>query len=119
MTVAGEVVGAALLAATSAIHLYLWATGYREIPTIGSLFLVQGIAGAGIAVALVIWRRLVTVVAGAGFMVASIAGLLASVHVGLFGFMEALAAPYVGLALAVEGSGAVVLLAVGAGLRHR
>jgi hypothetical protein len=102
-------VGAALVATTAAIHLHLWAAGYRNIPTIGPLFLFQGIAGAAIAVALVAWRRLVTVVAAAGFMIATIGGLLLSVYVGLFGFTDTLSAPFAGLSLAVESAGAVVL----------
>lgn len=40
------VIGSALLAASSGIHLELWSMGYRTIPTIGLLFLVQVIAGA-------------------------------------------------------------------------
>ena len=108
----GVVVGAALVATTAAIHLHLWASGYRDIPTIGPLFLFQGIAGAAIAVALVAWRRLITVVAAAGFMIATIGGLLLSVYVGLFGFTDTLSAPFAGLSLAVESVGAVVLGAV-------
>jgi hypothetical protein len=107
-------VGAALVATTGAIHLHLWASGYRTIPTIGPLFLFQGIAGAVIAVLLVVWRRLATVLAAAGFMIATIGGLLLSVYVGLFGFMDTLTAPFAGLSLAVESAGTVVL-AVAAG----
>ncbi|HWC38277.1 MAG TPA: hypothetical protein VG476_07100 [Acidimicrobiales bacterium] len=102
-------VGAALVATTGAIHLHLWAAGYRTIPTIGPLFLFQGIAGASIAVAVVVARRLLAVVAAAGFLVATIGGLLLSVYVGLFGFMDTLAAPFAGVSLAVESIGAVVL----------
>ncbi|HEY1633526.1 MAG TPA: hypothetical protein VGF64_02125 [Acidimicrobiales bacterium] len=106
------VVGAALVATTGAIHLHLWASGYRTIPTIGPLFLFQGIAGAVLAVVLVVWRRLLTVVAAAGFMIATIGGLLLSVYVGLFGFTDTLAAPFAGMSLGVESAGAVVLGAI-------
>ena len=119
----GLVVGAALALATAAIHLDLWATGYRNIPTIGPLFLFQGIMAALLAAALLGWRRLITVVVAAGFLVATIGGLLLSVYVGLFGFMDSLAAPYAGASLVVEGAGAVVLGLVGsmliAGHVHR
>src|SRR6202044_3640621 len=87
----GIVIGSALLAASSAIHLELWSTGYRTIPTIGPLFLVQVIAGALLAVLLLLSRRLLMVAAAAGFMIATIGGLLLSVCVGLFGFMDSLA----------------------------
>jgi hypothetical protein len=46
-------------------------------------------------------------------LIATIGGLLASVYVGLFGFMDSLAAPYAGLSLGVESAGAVVLAVVG------
>ena len=112
----GLLVGSAMLASSGAIHLQLWAMGYRSIPTIGPLFLVQGIAGVLLAVVLVLWRRLGIVVAGAGFMVATIGGLLVSVNFGLFGFMDTLAAPYAGLSLLFETAGVVVLGLVGCAL---
>jgi hypothetical protein len=87
--------------------------GYRTIPTIGPLFLLQGIVGVLLAVLLLIWRRLLVVVAGAGFMVATVGGLLVSVNFGLFGFMDTFAAPYAGLSVVLEVTGAVVLGVVG------
>jgi hypothetical protein len=109
----GIVIGSALLAASSAIHLELWSESYRTIPTIGPLFLVQVIAGTLLAVLLLLSRRLLMVAAAAGFMIATIGGLLLSVYVGLFGFMDSLAAPYADLSLGVEIAGAVVLGAIG------
>ena len=109
----GFVIGSALLASSGAIHLQLWAMGYRRIPTIGPLFLLQGIAGVLLAVVLLLWRRLLVVVAGAGFMVATIGGLLVSVKFGLFGFRDTFAAPYAGLSVVLESAGAVVLGVVG------
>src|SRR5580704_19276371 len=117
----GLVVGSALLASSGAIHLQLWAMGYRTIPTIGPLFLLQGIAGVLLAVLLLLWRRLLVVAAAAGFMVATIGGLLVSVNFGLFGFMDTFAAPYAGLSVVLEAAGAVVLGVVGTvlALGHR
>ncbi|HEX6475973.1 MAG TPA: hypothetical protein VF005_01765 [Acidimicrobiales bacterium] len=104
--------GAALAAASGAIHLHLWADlGYRTIPTIGPLFLFQGIAGVVLAVILAASRRLLAAVATAGFMVATIGGFLLSIYVGLFGFMDTLAAPWAGVSLVVESVGTVVLCA--------
>lgn len=37
-------VGAALVAASAGIHGHLWASGYRNIPTIGTMFLLQAMA---------------------------------------------------------------------------
>ena len=107
--VLGLVVGSALVAASSAIHLELWSTGYRTIHVIGPLFLIQGLAGALLAVLLLLSRRLLVVALAAGFMIATIGGLLLSISVGLFGFMDTLAAPYAGLSLGMESAGAIVL----------
>jgi hypothetical protein len=93
-TVALRVSGAALLIATAAIHLDLYVTGYRTIPTIGWLFLLQVIAAFGLGVAvLAIGGRLVkggrlAAAAGAGFALATLGGYLLSVWIGLFGFKE-------------------------------
>jgi predicted lipoprotein with Yx(FWY)xxD motif len=80
--------GAGLLIATAAIHLDLYLTGYRTIPTIGWLFLLQVIAAfvLGAAVA-VLGSRLVDA-AGAGFALATLGGYLLSIWIGLFGFRE-------------------------------
>lgn len=88
--------------------------GYRTISTIGPLFLVQAIAGTLLAGLLLLSRRLLMVAAAAGFMIATIGGLLLSVSVGLFGFVDSLAAPYADLSLGVESAGTVVLTIVGA-----
>jgi hypothetical protein len=109
----GLVIGSVLLALSGAIHLQLWSMGYRTIPTIGPLFLIQGIAGFLFASVLLLSRRLLVVVMAGGFMLATIGGLLFSVYFGLFGFKDTLAAPYAGLSLAVEGSGALLLAVVG------
>ncbi|MDI5911889.1 MULTISPECIES: hypothetical protein [Streptomyces] len=37
--------GAGLSAAMAAIHLSLWAEGYRDLATIGLLFLLNGVVG--------------------------------------------------------------------------
>jgi hypothetical protein len=112
----GAAVGSALVATSGVIHLHLWAMGYRNIPTIGTLFLIQGLTGLLTAVLLVLSRRLFIVVAAAGFMVVTVGGFLLSIYVGLFGFMDTLAAPFAGVSLAVEGAGAAVLTLVGTAL---
>ena len=86
--------GSGLLIATAAIHLDLYLTGYRTIPTIGWLFLLQVIAAFALGLAvLAIPGRLVlagrlAAAAGAGFALATLAGYLLSVWIGLFGFTE-------------------------------
>jgi predicted lipoprotein with Yx(FWY)xxD motif len=83
-----RVAGAGLLAATAAIHLDLYLTGYRTIPTIGWLFLLQVIAGFGLAAAVLAWGSRIAAAAGAGFAVATLGGYLLSLWAGLFGFTE-------------------------------
>jgi predicted lipoprotein with Yx(FWY)xxD motif len=104
-TVLLRVAGGGLLIATGAIHLDLYLTGYRTIPTIGWLFLLQVIAAFGLGLAvLAIGRPVIggrtavggrSVVAGrlaaaggAGFALATLGGYLLSVWIGLFGFKE-------------------------------
>jgi len=89
-----RVAGSGLLIATAAIHLDLYLTGYRTIPTIGWLFLLQVIAAFALGLAvlvipgqLVIPSRLAAA-AGAGFALATLGGYLLSVWIGLFGFKE-------------------------------
>ena len=92
-TVVLRVAGAGLLIAAGAIHLDLYLTGYRTIPTIGWLFLLQVIVAFALGLAVlaigrpVIARR-VAAAAGAGFALATLGGYLLTVWIGLFGFKE-------------------------------
>src|SRR5690242_1303833 len=85
---AARVAGAALLAATGGIHLDLYLTGYRHIPTIGPLFLLQVIAAFVLAVAVLALRNPLADAAGAGFALSTLGGYLLSLWIGLFGFKE-------------------------------
>jgi hypothetical protein len=107
--------GAALIVYSGYIHLYLWGKQpfpYRDIPTIGPLFLVQGISGILIGLLTVITRRLFAVIVGAGFMVVSAAALVIDVEVGMFNFKDSWSVPYVKSTLYEEIVGAVLLLIV-------
>jgi hypothetical protein len=103
--------GAACLVWSAVIHLELWGDGYRDIATVGPLFLIGSIVNIVLALAVVAFRRLVVLVAGAGSLVATAGGLLLSVHIGLFGFTESLSVSYAMLSLWVEFAGAAILLA--------
>ena len=83
-----RVAGAALLAATGGIHLDLYLTGYRSVPTIGWLFLLQVIAAFALALAVLVSGSRLAAAAGAGFALATLGGYLLSVWIGLFGFKE-------------------------------
>ncbi len=83
-----RVIGAGLLIATAAIHLDLYLTGYRTIPTIGPLFLFQVIVAFALG-GLVLatgWR--LAAAAGALFALSTLGGYLITVQFGLFGFRE-------------------------------
>jgi len=83
-----RVAGAGLLAATGGIHLDLYLTGYRSIPTIGWLFLLQVIAAFGLAAAVLVSGSRLADAAGAGFALSTLGGYFLSVWIGLFGFKE-------------------------------
>ena len=80
--------GAGLLFATGAIHLDLYLTGYRSIPTIGWLFLLQVIAAFGLGVVVLATGNWLAAAAGAGFALSTLGGYLLSLWIGLFGFKE-------------------------------
>jgi hypothetical protein len=102
--------GGGFLVWSAVIHLELWADGYKDISVIGPLFLVQSIASIILAVAIVAFRWLALLAAGAVAGVATAVGLLLSANVGLFGYTESLSVPYAELSLAVEFTAAFVLL---------
>ena len=107
--------GAGLMVWSAVVHLHLWSTGYRRIPTIGPLFLLQGISAVVLAVVVAAFRRVWASVAAFGFVASTIGGFLLSVNVGLFGFTDSWAAPFAAMALWVEVS-ALAFLATGAAL---
>ena len=80
--------GGGLLVAAGAIHLDLYLTGYRSIPTIGWLFLLQVIAAFGLGVVVLATGGWLAAAAGAGFALATLGGYLLSLWIGLFGFTE-------------------------------
>jgi hypothetical protein len=103
--------GSALLIVSAAIHLHLWSDGYDQIPTIGPVFLLQGIAGIVMALLVAFSRHFLVARAGALFAAGTIGGLLVSVEIGLFGFQDSLSAPYATMSLVVEAAAFGVLLA--------
>ncbi len=86
--------GGALLVAAGAIHLDLYLTGYRTIPVIGPLFLLQVIAAFALGLAVLAvgprWPMAswLAATAGAVFALATLGGYLLSLWFGLFGFKE-------------------------------
>jgi len=83
-----RIAGAMLLCVSAGIHLDLYLTGYRTIPTIGWLFLVQFIGGFTLAIAVLVTHSRLTVTASAAFALSTLSAYLLAVWVGLFGFKE-------------------------------
>jgi hypothetical protein len=105
--------GAGLTVYSGYIHLYLYGRQpypYSAIPTIGPLFLLQGIVAIVIGVLVIVARRFFAVLLGAGLMVVSVAALVIDVEVGMFGFQDSWQVPYATSTLYVEIVGAVLLL---------
>ena len=112
-----RVLGAVLLAGMGWIHLHLWLDGYRTIDVIGPAFVLNAIAGFGLAVLLlVIPRPLLPWLAALGALTAlgTLAGLLLATTVGLFGFVESTAADLWWESLWVEIAAAILLVALAA-----
>ena len=115
------IVGAVFLVASGAIHLDLYLTGYRSIPTIGWLFLLQIISAFVLAIAIVVTRLLLAAASGAAFALATLGGYLLSLKVGLFGFTEVRTTAGIIAAIIDVAAFAALAIAVGsaAGLGRR
>jgi predicted lipoprotein with Yx(FWY)xxD motif len=80
--------GALLLAVSAGIHLDLYLTGYRKIPTIGWLFLLQVIVGFMLTIAALVTRSRLAAAASAALALSTLGAYLLAVWIGLFGFRE-------------------------------
>jgi predicted lipoprotein with Yx(FWY)xxD motif len=83
-----RLVGSGLLFATGGIHLDLYLTGYRTIPTIGWMFLLQVIGAFVLAAIVLVFGSRLAAAAGALLALSTLGGYLLSVWVGLFGDKE-------------------------------
>ena len=106
-----RLVCAGLLVWVGTIHLHLWMEGYRDIPTVGPLFLADAVGGLVLAAVLLVWPRPLAGLLGAGFMISTLGGLILSLNVGLFGFRESFEASFVVETIILESVGALALLA--------
>jgi hypothetical protein len=104
--------GAVCTLGSGVIHLYLWGKqyGYRDIPTIGPLFLLQGIAAILLGLLVLATRRVLVLVLAGGMLDVSVVALVVAVEVGMFGFKDSWLAPYAWTTLYEEIVGAVLLL---------
>jgi len=81
------VVAAAVLV-SGAVHLKLWADGFRDISVIGPLFLLNAAAALVIAGAVLRWRSWPPLLVAVGFGASTLVAFVISATVGLFGVHE-------------------------------
>ena len=79
---------AAFVVVGGLVHLQLWRSGYRAIPSVGPLFALNAAVSAVVAVAVLVRRDGRVQAAAVVLAVSSLAALLASRTVGLLGFTE-------------------------------
>lgn len=122
---AGRIAGAALLAWMGWIHLHLWSQGYKHIPSVGHLFLLNFIGAVALALGvLAAPRRYLVLVAASGSLMAAgtLASLIISINIGFLGFKDSSHASFAHLSIWVEAAATVVLAVVawrGLALRRR
>ena len=100
------------------VHYNLWRSGYRSIPKIGPLFMANFLGSIGIAGAVMISRRASIALAGIAFAAGSLAAVLLSRSVGVFGFTEMIWTKEAIITVISE-LGAIATLAVAVALRLR
>ena len=69
-------IGAALLVTSASVHIYYYNLIYKNVATIGNLFLVQIVASFILALALVLTRHVLVVLASAGLMAGTVIGFI-------------------------------------------
>jgi hypothetical protein len=90
-----RVIVAAAVLVSGAVHLKLWADGFRDVKVIGPSFLLNAVAALVIAVAVIVWRSWPPLLLAAGFGASTLVAFLISATVGLFGVHEAWTGGYV------------------------
>ncbi len=97
-----RLLAAAAVLVSAYVHLHLWLDGFRHENVIGPLFLVNVVAGVGIAVLLVTWRNWIAAFLAFGFGASTLGGFVIAAQWGLFGVHEKWQGPYVWTAAVVE-----------------
>src|ERR1700749_2661291 len=103
-----RVAGALLLVVSACIHLVLYLTGYRAIPTIGWLFLVQFVVAFVLAAGALVTHSRLVAIAGAGLALCTLGAYLLAVWIGLFGYKEIRTRAGIAAGL-IEGAGLATL----------
>lgn len=80
-------IGASVLV-SAYIHVELWFQGIAQTSVIGPLFLLNGVGGLVIGLAVLFWRHWLPVLGALGFGALTLAAFWLSTTVGLFGMQE-------------------------------
>lgn len=83
-----RIIVAAAVLVSGAVHLKLWADGFRDIGVIGPLFLLNALAALIIAGAVLRWRSWPPLLVAVGFGASTLGAFVISATVGLFGVHE-------------------------------
>jgi hypothetical protein len=105
------------LAGSAAVHLVLYGQGWSDLRGVGPLFLVNGITGIVGAVAVLVWRHWLPLVAALAFGVVTLAAYYVSIGWGLYDVHETWSGTSQVLAEITEW--VAVLASVGALVRER
>ena len=100
---------AGLLITSGLIHLHLWDVAYRHVKTLDVLFLVQVVLCLLAALAVLITRHLLVVLAAAALMAGTMVGFILARTVGIFGFHLTFSSGLAYTVLVVEAAGVVLL----------
>jgi hypothetical protein len=107
-----RVIAALSVLVSAAVHLYLWLDFARDDDVLGPSFLLNAIAGAVIAVLLLVWRHWVPAFLALGFGASTLLAFVLATTVGLFG----VTASWTGWAVWVAAAAEVVAIVTGARL---
>jgi hypothetical protein len=113
-----RVSAAVLVLAAGAVHLYLYFDFFHAVHVIGALFVLNAVAAAVIALALLLTDRPLVAWAGIAYAAGTLGAFFLSVHNGLFGYTERLSGGWQEAALALELGAILVLLPLVAGARQ-
>ena len=78
-------IGGVAVVVSALVHLYLWFDGVKDQGTVGTLFVVNVVAGLVIAVMLLRWRHWIPLLLLAGFGATTFGAFLIAVNGTLFG----------------------------------
>ncbi|PXY29584.1 hypothetical protein [Prauserella flavalba] len=76
------------LLGSALVHWVVWLDWARYMDVVGPLFLVNVVAGAVIALAVLVWRHWLPALAAVGFGLATLGAYVLSLTVGFFGVQE-------------------------------